>query len=366
MADPHGAHSEADPARTVLEACRRAGFALAGVAPASPTDYAEELRYWLGAGKHGEMHYLEKHLEARLDPERILEGARSVICVADRHVDRAPTDRLPSERRFRGRIARYARGDDYHRVIKKRLHALADELGAQFPDQRFRACVDTAPLLEREYAARAGLGAIGKHTLLIERGVTSYLLLGELLTTLELHGTGPATRIDPCATCSRCIEACPTDAITPWSVDATRCISYLTIEHRSIIDESFHEPIGDWLFGCDICQEVCPHNRPTRRTKAAARHGAYAPRTDSFDLLEILNWSEDDRRAALARSAVKRAKLNMLKRNALIVAANALGNGNDDTDHAQLRARIHELSEDQSEDALVRHTARQIRNRLQV
>ncbi len=360
MDAPFSAQTDAGPTRTVLDACRRAGFALAGVAPASPTDYAEELRDWLGAGKHGEMHYLEKHVAARLDPQRILEGARSVICVADRHVDRAPSDRLPSERRDRGRIARYARGDDYHRVIKKRLHALADELSTRFPDEQFRACVDTAPLLEREYAARAGIGAVGKHTLLIERGVTSYLLLGELLTTLELQGTGPEERIDPCASCTRCIEACPTDAISPWSVDATRCISYLTIEHRSRIEESFHEPIGDWLFGCDICQEVCPHNHPTRRTRAAARHEAYASRTDSFDLLEVLDWTEEARRAALTRSAIKRAKLNMLKRNALIVAANALRRGDHEANHPRLRARIEALATDHAEDALVRDTARQV------
>jgi epoxyqueuosine reductase len=244
-------------------------------------------------------------------------------------------------------------------VIRRRLHALADELRDRFPGETFRVCVDTAPLLEREYAQRAGIGAVGKHTLIIERGVGSYLLLGEIVTTLELQPGEPATA-DPCGTCTRCIEACPTDAITPWSVDATKCISYLTIEHRSAIDERYHEPMGDWIFGCDICQEVCPHNQPTERTRAARSHEAYEPRRSGFDLLEVLNWSEQDRIRAFTKSAMKRVKLWMMKRNALIVAGNVLC----ERDVPELRERIEQIAGDDTEQEIVRSTAHAVLRHL--
>ncbi|MHC5024356.1 MAG: tRNA epoxyqueuosine(34) reductase QueG [Planctomycetota bacterium] len=344
-------------AELVLRRCREGGFALAGIAPAVPTDYEHELRAWLDAGRHGEMTYLARHAAERVDPRVMVEGARAIIVVADRYwaEGNEALRHEGTEGGTRGRVARYARGDDYHVVMKKRLHRLADELAAAHPDHTFRACVDTAPVLEREHAQRAGLGSIGKHTLLIERGVGSWLLLGEIITTLDLARSEPAAP-DPCETCTRCIDACPTDAITPWSVDATRCISYLTIEHRSSIDVRYHAAIGDWIFGCDICQEVCPHNQPTDRAAAAVVHEAYVPRHDSFDLLEVLGWSADDRRAAFTRSALKRAKLDMMKRNAIIAAGNALR----ERDDAALRERLVELEDDAGESELVRETARAV------
>ena len=157
---------------------------------------------------------------------------------------------------------------------------MSDRLQATHPEETFRACVDTAPILEREVAAGAGLGGIGKHTLLIEPSVGSWLLLGEIVTTLAIEPTGSGETIDPCGTCTRCIDACPTDAITPWSVDASRCISYLTIEHRTDIDSSFHSD-KDWLFGCDVCQEVCPHQPTT--DQLTPTHEAYAARTAGRD-----------------------------------------------------------------------------------
>lgn len=347
------------PSSSVLDLCRSLGFVLAGIAPARPVRWAQELIEWLESGKHGEMDYLARHLEQRLDPDHLLPGVKSVICVADRHSggrDRAFDASQPA----RGRIARYARGRDYHAVMKKRLHALCDALASEYPAAQFRACVDTAPILEREHAQRAGLGAVGKHTLLIQPGVGSYLLLAEVLTTLELDPTPSLEDHDPCGSCTRCIDACPTDAISPWSVDATKCVSYLTIEHRSAIDEDLHEPIGEWLFGCDICQEVCPHNQPTRRTRTASSHEAYQPMRDSFDLLEVLNWSENDRREAFTRSAMKRAKLPMMKRNAIIVAGNALRERSDDS----LQSRIEEIAQDDSEDDVVRETAQVVLQRL--
>jgi epoxyqueuosine reductase len=347
--------ASASPTDRILERCRELGFALAGVAPAAPSRRADRLAAWLAAGRHGEMAYLARHVEVRVDPRRLLPGARAVVCVADRHHAGGADPDAPGS----GRIARYARGDDYHRGMKKRLHRLCDELRAAHPGHRFRACVDSAPVGERELAERAGLGAVGKHTLLIERGVGSYLLLGEILTTLELAPT-PAAEPDPCGACTRCLDACPTAAITPWSVDATRCISYLTIEHRGPIDPALHGPMGDWLFGCDVCQEVCPHNEPTSRTRAAPTHDAYAPRRSGFDLLEVLGWDEAARREAFRRSALKRAKLDMMKRNAVIAAGNALARA----DRPALRARLAEIAADDGEAGLVRATARQALARL--
>jgi len=339
--------------RLVLDRCRELGFALAGIAPAEPTAYEPQLRQWLDEGKHGEMHYLARNVELRIDPRKLVEGARSIVCVADRYGDGAADGGTEGKGPHQGRIARYARGDDYHVVIKKRLHRLCDELTKIFPGETFRACVDTAPVLEREHAQRAGLGAVGKHTLLIDPGVGSYLFLGEVITTLPLAPSTPA-EIDPCGSCTRCIDACPTDAITPWSVDATRCISYLTIEHRTAIDEGYHEAMGDWIFGCDICQEVCPHNQPSERSGSATVYPAYKPRHEGFDLLAVIDWDEAARREAFTRSAMKRAKLPMMRRNALIAAGNAVA-----TDDApSLRAAIGRIADDPAEDEMVRTTAR--------
>jgi epoxyqueuosine reductase len=343
----------------VLARCRELDFALAGVAAAGPTRYERELRAWLGEGKHGQMQYLARHTAQRLDPARFVPGARSVICVADRYHDGAADPSGPSSSSPHGRIARYAQGDDYHRVMTRRLQRLADELAATLEGETFRVCVDTAPVLERELAQRAGLGAVGKHTLLIEPGAGSWLLLGEIITSANLAPSAPC-EADPCSGCTRCIDACPTGAITPWSVDAARCISYLTIEHRSEIDPELHEPIGAWIFGCDVCQEVCPHNQPTGRSRGLAVHAAYGPRPRAFALLELLEWDEQARREAFTRSALKRAKLAMMKRNALIAAGNALATGA----WPALRRRVEAIAADLAEDEVVRSTARAVVTRL--
>lgn len=351
---------------------RELGFAAVGVCEARPMERFDALAAWIAAGRHGEMEYLERHLEAQRDPSSVLPGVRSVIVVADRYHDGRP-DRLDARGPAKGRIARYARGRDYHREIRDRLSRLAAALAEVAPSAEFRACVDTAPLPERELAGRAGIGRVGKHTLLIgtpsggtARG--SWLLLGELLSTAEIEPSaeaGPgevvaADRRDPCGSCTRCIDACPTKAITPYSVDATRCISYLTIEHRGPIDPSLHEAIGDWIFGCDVCQEVCPHNAPTRRSRRGGVHESYAPRRDGFDLLEVLAWDESRRREAFVTSAMKRARLEMMKRNALIAAGNALRARGDQV----LLARIREIAADPTEPTLVRETAAGVLDRL--
>ena len=346
----------------VLEACRTLGFAHAGIceALAIEPEREEALRNWLSSGKAGEMSYLTERVREMLDPASVLDGARFMICVADRYD--GSRDRLSGDGPPSGRIARYARGRDYHDVLRRRLKVLANAIQESSPESATRAVVDTAPLMEREHAIRAGLGAIGKNTLLIRHGEGSWLLLGEVLTTLELEPDigEPASdhemRRDPCGSCTRCIDACPTDAITPFSVDATRCLSYTTIEHRGTIDRSLHRATGDWLFGCDVCQEVCPHNQPTRRTRRLPVLEQYTPRRVGFGLLEVLNWTEDDRREAFITSSMKRAKLEMFRRNALICAGNALVSRND----PELHRRLQEISTDLDESDLIRMTARDV------
>lgn len=310
----------------VVDRAHELGFALAGIADASPSVWIQELRAWIASGKHGKMDWMSEHGAIREDPSRVLENACSAIMVADLYATRADNIDTPL-RKGEGRIARYARGKDYHKVLKKRLITLADELRARYPDDDFRVFVDTAPVLERELAMRAGLGWIGKHTLTIHPKLGSYFLLGGILTTRAVTPPQDQSRVsDHCGSCTRCIDACPTDAITPYSVDARRCISYLTIEHREPIDEEFHRAIGDWVYGCDICQEVCPHNSPrsSEQLPASGRaiNSAYDPIRDRFDLLEVIGWTEEDRREAFKGTALKRAKLEMMKHNAEIVLKN--------------------------------------------
>jgi epoxyqueuosine reductase len=345
-----------------LARARELGFAAVGVCEAAPSPYADEVRRWIAEGRHGSMAWLAETIEARLDPRRLLEGARSVLCIADRYAGPG-RDPEPPAWPPRGRVARYARGEDYHEVMRRRLRRLAAEIRAEHAGHDCRIACDLLPILERELAARAGLGRIGKHTLLIESAGTSYLVLGEILTTLELVPSAPIGG-DPCADCTRCIDACPTEAITPYSVDASRCLAYSTIEHRGALDERFWNATGEWLFGCDICQEVCPHVAPTRAKRRLPINDAYAPRFErGLDLLAILGWSERDRLAATVRSALRRATLPMLKRNAivcLVAAARRLGPER----VAAIRARLERVAGDPDEDALVRSTARSGLERL--
>jgi len=338
----------------IQAACNRLGFAVSGACALRPSTLAEQYREWLRAGKHGTMDYLARNTDLRADPERLLPGARSVIMVADlyhaRGNEAGPSgeDSPVSSAGPAGKIARYARGRDYHKVIKKRLHTLHDELRASHQSAEFRAFVDTAPLMEREIGQLAGMGWIGKHTLLIHPRVGSFILLGGILTTLEI-ASSPSPVSDHCGTCTRCIDACPTQAISPYSVDASRCISYLTIENRGTIDHQFHEAMGDWLYGCDICQEICPHNSPRpREADVGEMNPEYTPRRDSLPLLEVLQWTSDDRQNTLAGTAMTRATLEMMKRNAVVVAGNAIRNGCPDPHRSELLRRLKELASDQA------------------
>jgi len=246
--------------------------------------------------------------------------ARSVICVAiNYHV---PLEELPeNEKAHHGKVSRYALGDDYHEVIKNRLFHLADWIKQKAPDAVTRCAVDTAPVMEKDLAARAGVGWMGKNTCVINTSMGSWLLLGEIITSLDLPADEPA--IDRCGTCTRCIEACPTQAITaPYQLDARKCISYLTIEHREEIPREFHTPIGEWLYGCDICQDVCPWNGRA----PASFDPAFQPRIRSgtLDLRDVLNWRLGEPNLTLKGSAMKRVKLPQLQRNARIVMENKL------------------------------------------
>lgn len=354
MSGPPKHHDEEVATARILARCAELGFALAGVAPAETVTHHGELYEWLEAGMHGQMAWMEERVAERVDPRKMVVGARSVIVVADRYSDGGADEAVTAN--GMGRVARYARGSDYHKVMKERLHQLCDELVETFPGEKFKTCVDTAPVLEREHACKAGIGYVGKNTMLIEPGVGSYLLLGEVVTTLQLRLNERALG-DHCGACDACIRACPTGAIEPWRVDARRCISYLTIEHRGVIeDDAIRHGMGEWIFGCDICQEVCPHNGEKPATREAPTHPAYAERREGFDLLEVLGWDEETRRNAFVTSALKRAKLGMMKRNALIAAGNWLSRQND----ATLLTRIKEIAGDEREEAMVRQTANQV------
>jgi epoxyqueuosine reductase len=292
------------------------GFDLVGIAPTGPSQYGDYLRRWLDAGRHGEMAYLADRYAERADPAVYFPGVRSAVCVAVRY--RTTLEDPPDE--SHGRIARYALGDDYHDRIKPRLYDLADWLRETVRGCETRCGVDTVPVMEKELAARAGVGWIGKNTCVIHPRDGSFLLLGEVLTTLDLPVDDPA--VDRCGTCTRCIDACPTAAITaPYQLDATRCISYLTIEHRGEIAADLQRQMGDWLFGCDVCQDVCPWNR----REATTDDPAFTPRLPSgtVPLDDVLNWSTDDYHRHTRRSVLRRVKLPVLQRNAAIARANA-------------------------------------------
>lgn len=268
------------------------GIALVGIADASPLEGGARLTAWLAEGAHGEMEYMARTAAVRRDPQLFLPGARSVIVVAVSYRDEAasPTNSRPGA----VAVARYARRRDYHDVIRRRLVRLGRWLASQVPGCRWRVGVDTAPLAERELAQRAGLGWIGKNTCLINRRLGSELLLGALVTDAELARDGRAT--SHCGRCTACLDACPTAALVrPGFLDARRCISYLTIEHRSPFQPWQARAIGDHLAGCDICQQVCPFNRRAPIScdpSLQPRHHLQAPTIDALSRLDEAGWRQ--------------------------------------------------------------------------
>ncbi|MGH7893714.1 MAG: tRNA epoxyqueuosine(34) reductase QueG, partial [Candidatus Binatia bacterium] len=251
----------------VAAAARAAGFPLVGCTPIEPLPLADFLGEWLAAGRAGEMRYLAKRTEVRLDPRVQFPWARSLVSVGFPYRPPAapPNDWRP---RLRGRIAAYAVGLDYHRHVQARLDRLAEVLAGLFPGTRYLSYVDTGAILEREWARRAGIGWIAKNTLVLHRQAGSYFFLGELVTNLEVDAV-PLPR-DHCGSCMRCVAACPTGALEDgYTMEPRRCISYLTIEHRSAIPPELRPQVENWVFGCDVCQEVCPWNGDARDVAAA-------------------------------------------------------------------------------------------------
>ncbi|MFQ5895719.1 MAG: tRNA epoxyqueuosine(34) reductase QueG, partial [Nitrospinota bacterium] len=297
------------------------GFDRAGVAGMERLEEAaSRYREWLARGYEGEMAYMRRNLAAREDPRALWPKARSALVVAANYAPAREGSASPGL--LRGRVARYAGGGDYHRYMQKRLGAVLSAIGEFCPAADGRACVDTAPLLERELAVRAGIGWAGKNTLVLSRSLGSYFFLGVLLLNLDLAPDRPEG--DHCGSCTHCLPACPTGAfIAPDLLDARRCISYLTIELRGPIPRELRPLVGDWVFGCDVCQEVCPWNReapPTAHERFLPRPGQPLP-----DLLELLELTEAEFLARFRGTALMRAKYSGLLRNAAV----ALGNRRD-------------------------------------
>ena len=314
----------------------RLGFCLAGATPAvSATGTFDRLCNWLEAGYAGEMRYLTERLEAYRDPSHVLEGVRSILMLAMPYRTVAGQEVKAGE----GKIASYAWGTgDYHDLIHNRLKQLRAKLLALRPNAVARGVVDTAPLLEREFAYLAGLGWIGKNTLLIHRTHGSWFFLAALLTDQTLD-YNDATETDHCGSCTACLDACPTDAFPqPYVLDATKCISYLTIELRSPIPEAQRPHMDDWMFGCDICQDVCPWNRKVPTTSEATFQPLAA--NNPIDLIALFDLDDAAFRQRFRKTPLWRSKRRGILRNAAIVLGNqhapaaipALNKGLNDTD----------------------------------
>jgi len=292
----------------------RLGFDKVGIAPAETlNEEARHLQEWLDRGFHATMGWMETNMAKRTNPQEVLAGARSVIAVAMNYY----TDVQHSADPGTGKVSRYAWGDDYHDVLSKRLFLLLDFMKTVAPTVEAKVYVDTGPVMDKVWAERAGIGWIGKHTNVITQEYGSWVFLGEIITNLDLVYDTPAT--DHCGSCTLCVEACPTDAIAEaYVVDANRCISYLTIEHRGEIAEHLGEKFDRWIYGCDICQDVCPWNEkfslPSSENRFYPREHAIAP-----PLEEVAAMTREEFTEKYRNSAMKRTKLEGLVRNARTV-----------------------------------------------
>ena len=291
------------------------GFDLVGVARAGRVADDERLAEWLARGYHGTMAWMANRFEMRADPRELVPGCRSIVSVGLVYHRARPDAAHPPG----VAVATYAWGEDYHRVLKDKLHALIErgrELDSSFEG---RAFVDSAPVMDKYWAERAGLGWRGKNTNLLNTRLGSFLFLGEILTTAELVPDLPGT--DHCGTCTRCLEACPTGALVePYVLDATKCISYWTIEHRDALAPDEEDAVGEWLFGCDVCQDVCPWNQDVPE----ATESRLAPRGDAWptSLDDLLTLTPAAFRHRFGDTAIERTRRRGLVRNAAIVAGN--------------------------------------------
>jgi epoxyqueuosine reductase len=309
------------------------GFDACGFTSAEPPAQGALFQEWLKAGRHGQMDYLTRTEAKRVAPQQVLDGAKSVVVLAASY-HQSTSSSAPPETRAQGNgvIARYARYDDYHKILGERLKQLAAFIEQLQPGTRSLWYVDTGPILERDLAQRAGLGFIGKHTNLISRSAGNWIFLAEILTTLVLEPDAPEK--NRCGSCTRCLQACPTAAITgPFQLDARRCISYLTIELKGSIPLELRPALGNRIYGCDDCLEACPWNRFAREGNLMRRHAR--SELDSPALLELLALDEAAFRTRFANTPILRAKRRGFLRNVCV----ALGNvGNDQALPALVRA----------------------------
>ncbi len=305
----------AELASRVKEEALALGFDLVGVAKADRVADDERLAEWLARGRHGSMAWMANHFDKRVDPRALLPGCRSIVCVA--LVYHRPAEEAPGPPGLR--VARYAWGEDYHGILKEKLHALLARGRAIDPSFEGRAFVDSAPVMDKYWAERAGIGWRGKNTNVLNKRLGSWFFLGEILTTAELAPDLPAA--DHCGACTRCVDACPTGALDePYGLDATKCVSYWTIEERGALAPEEEAAVGEWLFGCDVCQEVCPWNRDAPE----AAEPRLAPRAEAWPatLDGLLTVTTAEFRRRFGASAIERTRRRGIARNAAIVAGN--------------------------------------------
>ncbi|WP_240644718.1 tRNA epoxyqueuosine(34) reductase QueG [Cyclonatronum proteinivorum] len=304
----------AEANRLGFEGC---GFAKAGFLE----DEARRLEKWLLAGKHGKMHWMENHFDKRVDPTKLVPGAKSVISVlCSYHQPELFREHASDEANLR--ISKYALGEDYHFVLKDKLYQLFEFTKKLNGGLEGRVFVDSAPVMDKAWAVKSGLGWMGKHTNVISRKAGSCFFLGEMIVDAVFDYDSPTT--DHCGSCTRCIDACPTDAITePYSVDGSKCISYFTIELRDEIPAEYHDKLGNWIFGCDICQDVCPWNRkalPGSEPRLMARDELLGKDKGYWEELNLQEF-----RRLFKKNPVKRTKFDGLKRNIAAVRGNKKG-----------------------------------------
>lgn len=335
---------------------RELGFQQVAIAGVDLSEYHRPVREWIEKKRHGAMTYMARNLDKRLHPEKLFPGARSVICVRMDYSLETENSLAPMRRRGRAYVARYARGRDYHRLMRRRLARLAARIEGAAGEFGHRAFVDSAPVLERALAEKSGLGWIGKNTMLINRRAGSWFFLGELYTNLPLPPDRPAA--GHCGSCRACLDACPTGAFAgAGRLDASRCISYLTIELRSAIPEPLRAAVGNRIFGCDDCQLVCPWNKfagTTGERDFSPRHGL-----DDGSLLDLYRWSEEEFLRNTEGSPIRRIGYERWRRNLAV----ALGNAETTTETVgALRDSLADASpmvREHVEWALARHGARE-------
>ena len=297
-----------DPTRFLKRKANNLGFLSCGISKAVfLEEEATKLENWLNDGKHGKMKYMENHFDMRLDPRKLVPDAKSVISLSYNYFN----ENLQKDKEA-PKISKYAYGNDYHKVIKEKLKILFKELQKEFGDINGRVFIDSAPIMEKAWAAKSGLGWIGKNTNLISQKVGSFYFLAEIIVDLEFEYDTPVT--DHCGSCTACIDSCPTGALVkPYEIDASKCISYLTIELKDQIPSEFNGKMDNWAFGCDVCQDVCPWNRFSRKHNEPL----FNPNQEMMKMgkKEWEELTEETFEVIFKNSAVKRTKYKGLKRN---------------------------------------------------